>query len=173
MNPEKRIWLMLVLMLIVFTASTPANGQDSFMGVYLDENRTESCVTGEGVYQIGVWVYAKIDAKGGIKSWAFDLSLPPNLEMLTWGSNPNVIPVYCDPELGCPPGISGAFQECQSGWVWIRAGTFNVTSSDQGVFEIIPHPASGNISLSHCDGTVYYPTIVSSAYINYDCFVSA
>jgi hypothetical protein len=163
---KKWTWLALALVLFAGVTGTPAKGQTSYMGVYLDESRTTRCATGTGVYQVEVWVYAYVEGSDGIQSWGFEMNFPPNVDMLSWVANPDAIDEICQPT--CPPGESGSFNKCQFGWVWIRRGTFNVTTSDPGVIEIIPHPTSGQIALTGCLGAVYYPTVVSSSYVNYD-----
>jgi hypothetical protein len=166
MRIEGSLWTVLSVVLMLFAVGG-ANAQSSYMGVYLDEERTTWCASGEGVYQIDIWIYAYVEEKG-ILSFGYDISLPPNLDLVSWYSNPHVLLELCDPKFGCPPGEAGGFDECLAGWTWIKHGVFNVLSAEPGVVEIVAHPTSGTIALEGCLGSIYYPTVISSVYVNYD-----
>jgi len=164
---RRNLILIMACTVAVLGLAGPVRAQ-SYIGLYLDAGRTTWCATGTPVYEAELWIYGLVEVGDGMKGFGFDITWPPNIDPIHWSTNPDVIGVYCDPKLGCPPGRDGVFQHCQRGWTWLMKCTLVVSSSEPAVVLLVPHPVSGVIGFSACDESIQIPLVVSEGvYLNY------
>jgi hypothetical protein len=143
----------------------PAGALPGYIGMYLDETRTSWCANGTVPYQIEVMFFAAIEGDG-VFGYGFDLDIPSNLEFVSWDGNPFHRLEICEID-NCPPGVTGAFTKCLTGWVWLRTAVFDVTSPEPAVLEMIGHPENGLVGLANCEDEAVWPAVLTRVYINY------
>ena len=153
----------------------------TYLGLYADETRTTWCACGTPEYQIDMWVYA-ILTEGGIRSYNFDLSYPPNVVVTGLALNRHqdrpitCLPGYCDP----PPGLYGEFDFCfgppRFPVLWLVHGTLNVISSEPGIVELVPTAGTGEkaitpypptFQVTRCFGPSETPRVLTKLFVNY------
>ncbi len=113
-----------------------AVAQEGYIGLFIDSEHSQSCVTGAGFYPVNMWVWVLPGSLGAICT-EFKIQYPYNLIQSTTTWNDFLISVI----LGdLYYGVSACYAVCQHNWFWIAEQLLYVTDPTQGWIEIIPHP---------------------------------
>jgi hypothetical protein len=135
------IWLCAVP--ISLYAQLPEN---PYIGLFADEGRSISCVTGAGFYPVEMWIWC-LPSWNGQMCAEFSIQYPGNVIQTTVTRNESIISV----ELGSlVDGMSVCYKECLSDWNWNYHQTLFVTNSDPSWIEVIPHPDYGGVRFASC-----------------------
>jgi hypothetical protein len=121
--------------------------QRPWVGVYKDWTHSNQCVE-VGTYQyFSLWLWWRPGSRG-MNSAEFKLDFPANVALLYTESNPAV-----SVESGTlDTGLSIAFAECQTDWVWTQyVSCILLAMGDEDVVTVDAHPSTGSLLLEACD----------------------
>jgi len=129
------------------------------MGLYTDEARSSSDVSYAGPYtEATVYVFFAPSSRG-LNGAEFSLVYPANVLPADVTTNP-LISVYLG-DLGT--GVSFAFLDCQTDWVWSHHQRLFLTSADPAFVKIAASSLSGECQVASCEiGNPLEPVVFSS-----------
>jgi len=163
--------VVLTLLLLVFVAASPASAQrPGSIGLYTDETRTQSCITGVGFYPAQMWVWCLPGENGQICA-EFGVVHPPNVIESTIYKNGPIISVDMGDITG--GGWSVCFSGCHYEWLWLAWQQIYITDPTPGWTEIIKHsdPDIACVQAANC--LPGYPlecmTVLTKYGVNQEC----
>ncbi|UCF04556.1 MAG: Ig-like domain-containing protein [bacterium] len=121
--------------------------EGGYIGLYVDEYHSNSCVEGEGFYPVVMWIWCLPSENGQICA-EFAVSYPANVIQSTVTENPIV-----SVKLGTlETGMSVCYVSCQYDWNWPFRQMLYVADSDATTIEIIKHPdpAVSAVQFANC-----------------------
>jgi hypothetical protein len=161
---KKALLLAVALMLI----ATVANAQPpvGYIGLFVDETRSEWCATGVGFYPVEMWIWCLPSYLGQICA-EFMICYPANVITSTVTKNTAIISVDMG-DLGS--GWSVCYIECQWNWHWNAHQTLYVSDPTLTTVEICPAPGPGAYQFANCEsGFPTEPCIkFTNLYLNRD-----
>lgn len=160
------LFMLIILMVSAVQAQLPEN---PYIGLFIDQDRSSSCVNGTSPYFFEMWIWCLPNSDGQMCA-EFAIQYPSNTVESTITKNDQLISV----ELGSlPDGISVCYNECQRDWNWPYHQTIYAFGSDPSWIEIIPHPDIGLVQFADCTpcgpGCIELAIVYSKLGINRDC----
>lgn len=124
------------------------------MGLYADANRESSCVSGTGIYPVEMYVWARPTTPNGLMAVEFAIQYPANV-----APGAATISDSASVYLGNPrDGITIAFLDCQSAWLWVAHQTVYVMNQDPSWAVLVKDPTEPfNPGIIGCDCSLGYP----------------
>ena len=138
--------LLLMLIIVMVSAVHAQLPEQPYIGLFAGEDRTSSCVTGTGFYQVEMWIWC-LSSDGGQMCAEFAIQYPSNVIWSTVTNNDPIISVMLG---GLPDAVSVCYNECQYDWIWPFHQRLYVTDSEPSWVEIIAHPEAGQVQFANC-----------------------
>jgi hypothetical protein len=131
----------------------------SRMGLYADEARSSSDVSYAGPYtEATVYVYFAPSSRG-VHAAEFSIVYPANVLPADVTTNPLISVNLGD----LSTGVSFAFLDCQTDWVWSHRQRLFLTSADHTFVKIAASSLSGEYQVASCElGNPLEPVFFSS-----------
>ncbi len=150
---------------VLAAVSTGPASAATYFGLYADENRSITTVSGTPYYSAEIWIWALPD-EDGMMAAEFGMAYPSNVipSTITWNSAISM-------KLGSlPGGISVAFSACQEGWTWIAHQTIWVMNEEYSEVKLVPPSGATAIQIATCGmGYPIEPASVLSGTISLNC----
>jgi len=157
---KKIFWLGITLMVLVAPASAqlPAN---AYFGLFIDEARTDWCVSGAGMYTMYIIVLPSVD---GLICSELSTALVGTGVMFvvpTWH------PDSAQPVMGAVPGdLAHCFVNCHYDWVYVCSVGILVQTADPVSIEIGPYATQPYPTALDCGGGEGEAIIFTKFYVN-------
>ena len=142
-----RILTFLIMCLLALSNSLDAQlPENPYIGLFADESRSITCVTGTGFYPVELWIWCLPSLDEQIAA-EFAIQYPENVIQDAVTKNESIISV----DLGnLVDGMSVCYKDCQSDWNWNYHQRLFVTDSESSWIEIVPHPDIGEVQFGSC-----------------------
>ena len=161
-------YLMVFLAVLLFSPAVSAQ-PNGYIGLFTDIDHTSWCGTAATIPgNFNMYIYA-LPRHDGMFCAEFMIQMPddPTLMMATATPNPGYSIIMGD----LASGVSFCFLECQTDWVWIYTVMMVVTSTNQNMVQIAPHPEAGGPWFANCVEPIrpmYEPVVFTNLYVNYE-----
>jgi len=161
--------ILLTLALLLVSSTAIAQPPVGYIGLFIDESHTTSCVTGVGFYPVEMWIWCLPSYAGQICA-EFMIAYPPNVIQSTTTPNTAIISVT----LGdLPSGMSVCYISCQWDWHWPFHQLLYVTDPTPTEVNIVKHPDPSILCVQFANCEPGYPTECATVYtkllINQEC----
>lgn len=130
---KKLILISIALLLVSGAVSAQPVG---YIGLFIDEDRTSSCVTGVGFYPVEIWISCLPNPATGMLCAEFMLTYPPNVIQ----STSTTTPLMCVTLGTIDTGMSACLCECAWSWTWLFHQMLYVTDPTPTEINIVKHP---------------------------------
>ncbi len=142
----KKALMFCVALVILSSAAYAQPYPMGYIGLFLDEGRTNWCVTGEGMYSFEMWILCH-PSERGMMCAEFMISYPGDIIPSTVTPNDAIISVA----LGdLASGMSVCYKACQTTWHWNYHQTLFMTTPNKVILEVVPHPDAGAFQFANC-----------------------
>jgi len=158
---------LLIGLAMLFVASAVNAGEFSYIGLFSDDAHSLCSVMSPGgffPFRMYVWILPGVN---GMQAAEWMIAYPANVIGSTVTQNPAITVA-----LGSlNAGISVAFGECNTQWVWTHYQDCYLTSLDATIIEIVPHPTAFAYQVATCElGYPIEPAIrLTHLYMNQPC----
>ena len=161
--------LLAAFMLLLVVAAPAFAQQPGSIGLYTDESRSQSCVTGVGFYPAQLWIWCLPGENGQICA-EFSVTFPPNVIQSTITKNTPIISVEMGDIAG---GWSVCYTDCRYDWHWLAWQQLYIADPTPGWIEIVKHPSPDIACVQAASCLPGYPieclTVITKFGVNQEC----